>query len=1006
MALTDFVPEQSEVSTKVTEVNTPLPEQPVPEAVEATPTSEVFATAFEQHNPITNLFQLGQEQYEPLEQWDASAFPELLQDVPEEFRNEVSSARSLEHAERIKREIKAEEEGHRLLTDSGYTGIGAMVVATLASPDIVIGGGSIIKSGQLVTKGLRLKQAAYAGLEGAAVGAISESTVAMNRHTVDAEDVMYNALAGMALVGGADVLMNAKGLAAQSGDVIGKTQREMNQNLSVGAAQVDQRNTRFSQTEAEADIVAESREWQAEHKVSRGGKVSEVMDALTGWFPSKLKTDSTNLWESKSAVANKFTHEMAESGSGIYGRTDTAAQLKDITERRYLTKIMPNYEGHVQQFSGSKQVKGRKAKADVFNTALREELELRRRAHIDGTQPVPNTDPVITKAADEWQAMMDDVLNDGKASGIKGFEDIERIPGYVPLHWDGHALRNMSKTDYNGYVSLLSEGYESVGMDEETALKIAEAVLDRTGRKDLKLDSNVSSLFSGDAANTLKQLLGDDAFEKVAAIVKGKAEDAGKSARVRSRTDVDLTVTDASGRSLMAIVNNDMQFIGSKYAQEMAGRVALAKKGVKSEADFERIKEAALKEASELGEDTEVIGNSMQSVYNQLLSRPADGVGVNKGARRFMDFASVSMLGGMGMAQLAEYGPILAQAGLQDTLKNLQTLNPKNFIKDFNGDLLTDMESFMGKIGQEEILYSPYVRLEDADDAVTNALLQRYDDVSARAQHLNGILSGNNAIKRHQQRMAVTLGSSKVIRLAKEGKLDKQFLNEIGIKDSTMKEINKRLSSGDIEFNERGALEALNLRNWNPEAAENFSVAMNRHMHQVVQRTLAGEDSYWMSGTFAKMMLQFRNYPIAAMGKQLARGVRSGNAGPVFLYSTATAALAYNIKLTVQNKDTSDLTTEDHIQGIMQMSSPAGLLPDMYSTTLSMMGQDTTFGRQADVSNPVFSMVGSAAQAPSAMYNLASGEGTKSDVSVVSAVTPFSNIAGVSALVNGLKEGL
>jgi hypothetical protein len=543
-------------------------------------------------------------------------------------------------------------------------------------------------------------------------------------------------------------------------------------------------------------------------------------------------------------------------------------------------------------------------------------------------------------------------------------------------------------------------------MDEDVAMKIAEAVLDRSGRKDLSLDSNVSALFSGDAAAALKRLLGDEQFEQVQNIVKGKSDEAGASARARKRTDVDLTVTDASGRSLLDIVNNDMQFVGSKYTQEMAGRVAMAKKGIKSEADFDRIKEAALKQASEFGEDTDLIDRSMQSVYNQLLSRPADGVGVNKGLRRAMDFASVSMLGGMGMAQLAEYGPILAQVGLKDTMKNLKFLSPKNFAKDFEGEVLQDMQSLLGKVGQEEILYAPYVRLEDAGDVTTNKLLKGYYYISARAQHLNGILSGNNAIKRHQQRMAVTLGAAKVARLVKEGKFETKFLEEVGIKPATLKEIQKRIDSGDITFNEKGGLDGLNLSSWNPELAENFAVSMNRHMHQVVQRTLAGEDSYWMAGNMPKLFLQFRNYPVAAMGKQLARGIRSGNAGPVFLYSTATAILAYNLKLTLQNKDTSKLSMEDHVLNIMQMSSPAGLLPDMYNTTMNMMGQDNTFGRQADVSSPVFSLVEAGMNAPQAIYSLSTGEGSKGDISTLSTLTPFSNIGGVSALMNGLKEGM
>lgn len=1013
MPLDDFKPEVSEVSEAVTSINQPLPEAKPIEAQVATPVGEVFETAFELHNPVNNLFQLGEKPYEPIERWDALAHPELLEGIDEQYHKEIVAARSYEHASRIRTEIQEEVAGNEMLIQEGFTGLGAIAVASLASPDIFLGGGAIYNTGKLALKAHRLQRVGIIGAEGFALGAVSTAAQAANQHTVDAEDVLYNGLFGMALIGGTDtILQSFKGvnLADEAADILNRTRNSMDSKLAepkdLSAAATARGDSRFSKTETEEDIVADASEWAETNKVTRGGQVSQVMDAIAKKFPSMASTDSTNLWNSKSAVANKFTHEMAESGSGIYKRTDTAAQIKDFTERRYLSKFMPNYEAHVQGFAGAAGLTGRRAKADAFNRELRLELEGRRRAFIEGAQPTKNVDPVITKAADEWQSMVDDVLNDAKSTQVQGFDAIERIPGYVPLHWDGAALRGMSKIDYNGYLSLLAKGYEETGMDEDVAMKIAEAVLDRSGRKDLGLDSNVSALFSGDAAAALKRLLGDEQFEQVQNIVKGKSDEAGASARARKRTDVDLTVTDASGRSLLDIVNNDMQFVGSKYSQEMAGRVAMAKKGIKSEADFDRIKEAALKQASELGEDTDLIDRSMQSVYNQLLSRPADGQGVHKGLRRFMDFASVSMLGGMGMAQLAEYGPILAQVGIQDTMKNLKFLSPKNFARDFEGEVLQDMQSLMGKVGQEEILYAPYVRLEDAGDATTNKLLKGYDDISARAQYLNGMLSGNNAIKRHQQRMAVTLGAAKVARLVKEGKFDTKFLEEIGMEQATLKEIQKRIDSGDVTFNANGGLDGLNLASWNPKAAENFAVSMNRHMHQVVQRTLAGENSYWMDGNLAKLFLQFRNYPVAAMGKQLARGIRSGNAGPVFLYSTASAILAYNLKLTLQNKDTSNLSVEDHVLNVMQMSSPAGLLPDMYSTTMGMMGQDNTFGRQADVSNPVFSLLEAGYNAPQAVYNLANGEGSKGDVSTITTLSPFSNIGGVSALVNGLKEGM
>ena len=1000
MSVHDLMTKPSKVTQAVTAINTPVQESSVvaPETVQAEPSLiETTEAAFGQYNIFAQAGRVLDRDFQPTElAWDYEGNKdELNKDIRPEFQGEMASASSLEHAQQIKSELIEEQDRLDTLSESGLTGTALSLGAMLLDPTVMAGGGAVIQA----SKAARISQAA---IEGGVITAGVMSIEASANAEVDATDVMLYSLAGAGISGGF-----ASVLGKSSQDVINRATQEATAHQAARHASSAEtiHEYRHAMTETVEDIIAESADWADTNKIQRGGKVSETMDNLSAKFHGTLKTDSTNLWNAKSTVAQRFTHDMAESGSGIYGRTDTAAQIKDISERKYMTHFMPNYEGQAKAYGKEKGLKGHTAQAEGFNAALRKELEHMRRADIDGVQHTVTDNVAVAEAAQNWQKMMDDVINDAKSYGVAGFEEIKRVAGYVPLQWDGAKLRNLDGASYNRYKRLLTRGYESVGIPPETADKITDAVLDRTARKELRLDSNVSSLFSGDAAAELKTLLGAEDFEAVAAIVKGKQDDAGKSTHAKSRTDIDLTITDNAGFSLIDIVNNDMQFIGSKYAQEMAGRVSLASKGIKSEGDFSRIMEAALQQEAAKGGNVDLVRDSMQSVYNQLLSRPASGEGVHKGVRRFMDFAAVSMLGGMGMAQLAEYGPILAQLGMKDVMQNLKQMNPKNFKQQFEGELLQDMQSLMGKIGQEELLYSPFVRLEDKGDAVTNGMLKTYDDISARATQLNGYLSGNNQIKRHQQRMAVTIGAAKAVRLIKEGKhLDNKFFDEIGLNPKTVNEIQKRLESGDITFNGK-SLDGLNLKGWSVEAGNNFAVAMNRHMHQVVQKSLAGENSYWMDGTLGAMMMQFRNYPVAAMGKQLGRSVRTGQFPQVAMYSAATATLAYNLKLTLQNKDTSSWTPEQHAMGAMSMASPAGLLPDMATLSMQMMGMEGQM-RLGEYSNPVLSTGHALISSPLAVKNLATGEGTKGDISTLQTITPFSNILGMSALFNTAKQGM
>ena len=992
--VTEVVTQQDAPHTEVSQV------AEIPEVETVAPAAgNVLRDAFSQYNPIGQTQRLLNQEFTPAGHWDFDANKdELLQGIDEQYHTEIAGADSLESAQRIKGEVEAEQLRLQTIKDGGLLGTAATVGAILLDPTLVVGGGAMVTS-------LKAARIARLAVEGGTTGLAVTGLEAYANAETDAGDVMLATLLGAGIGG---TLGSFSKVGRESNEILQRTEKTATKEAIArhASAAETQHASRFTMTETEEDIIAESVEWASENKMKRGTVTSQVMDSISEKFHSSLKTDSTNLWNSKSSVAQKFTHDMAESGSGIYARSDTAAQVKDFTERRFMSKFMPDYEGLVKGYGKENGIKGRANQAEDFNRALRIELENARRADIDGVPHTPTSNQHVAQAAEKWQAMADDVLTEAASSGVRGFDEIKRIAGYVPLSWNGAKLRSLSQPTYKAYTKLLAKGYRSVGIDNETAQKIALAVLDRTGRKELRLDSNVSALFSGDAAAELKTLLGDEQFEAVAAIVKGKSDDAGKSSAARSRTDVDLTVTDANGFSLMDIVNNDMQFIASKYSQEMAGRVSLAQKGVKSEGDYNRILEAALKQEAENGGDIELLRNSMDSVYNQLLSRPATGEGIHKGVRRALDFASVSMLGAMGMAQLAEYGPILAQLGVRDVFSNVKMLDPRQFQQQFEPELLKDMQSLLGKVGQEELLYSPYVRLEDKGDAVTNGLLKKYDDISARATYLNGVVSLNNTIKRHQQRISVTIGAAKAVRMIKEGTHEgNKFFDEIGLDAGTIKEINKRIKSGDITF-ENGGLSQLNLSNWSVSAGNNFAVAMNRHMNQVVQKSLAGESSFWMDSTLGKMMMQFRNYPVAAMGKQLTRAVRQGNATGLFVYSTMSAALAYNIKNAVQNKDTSGVSTHDHVVRMMSMSSPAGLLPDMYTTTMSMMGNEDLGGRLTEYSNPTLSLLNAGMKSPQAAANILSGEGTKGDINTMATITPFSNILGVSAYLNTLKQDL
>jgi hypothetical protein len=718
---------------------------------------------------------------------------------------------------------------------------------------------------------------------------------------------------------------------------------------SVGAARVDTQETPVETTLAQNDIIDQAEEWVAHNEDALVERLnSKTGIAIEAMSKAGITMDSTFFIKAKSAVAKHFGSIILENGAGLGGREKTAAILKDFYERRILSAVMPQYRASYNAWAHAQGVSRFNLKQyygsgkTQFDGLLRRELESRRLRKSDAA--ITN-DQSIKDAADGWQKGMDEALDAMKTAGVRGAEDIDRIPGYVPLKWTGAKIRRLSDSDRLAYQSMLGQNYaRTLGIDLEDANVMAHAVFQRAMKKELQLDANPAALLTGDARAELRSMFEDAGLNpgRLNALLEridGSVADRGKFKNLRSRNEVDLTQT-AAGRSLMDIVDNNMDVIVGRYASETAGRSALARKGITSDADWDTMKRTLVQDMTAKDPNVKVadINKRVDAVHSQLLGRPV-GEGVNRNMRRLMDLATLSMLGQVGFAQLAELGTITGQLGMRTMIEEIPSMG--RFLRsarrgDVEPDVIDEIETMVGTIGDEHLLFRPEVRLEDAagDDPTW---LKIIDKGLAGGQDMLGYASGMNHIKRLEQRLATKVMADKVANLAMGrdvGRLTVDRLADVGWDEATLKRITAEIRK-HAEF-DGTKLKRLNMEKWAPNVTEDFAIGLNRFTHQVVQRPLAGETAHWMHSTLGAMFTQFRHFPLVAMEKQLARNTMHGDMTTFMTvtYGLAWSGMAYIAKSVANAPGQEDgfleerLTAERIGKGAVQYSGMAAMLPD------------------------------------------------------------------------------
>jgi hypothetical protein len=369
---------------------------------------------------------------------------------------------------------------------------------------------------------------------------------------------------------------------------------------------------------------------------------------------------------------------------------------------------------------------------------------------------------------------------------------------------------------------------------------------------------------------------------------------------------------------------------------------------------------------------------------------------------------NLALLGKLGMAQLAETGATISQAGFENWWRRGPMALFDQQLRDANRALLDDMAYIVGDIGQDHKHFAPHMNLDEVSALDRADWLKQVGQLSSNGQWLQNYTSAFNTVRSLQQQVAAAGMADKVFRSIRDGldeATERRFRDDLGLMPEDIRELESLIQSGVIEFGSRGSssfVNRLNMDQWEPEIADVFGSSIMRNLNQVVQKSMAGEQDAWMHTTWGSVITHLKTFPMAAIQKQFIRNMRHMDQGSItiLLYGMATAGVATAVKDAIDGKER---TPTERARIAFGYANVTGWTPMFWDPTMNALGLEdyriNAFGPVSDFTPAMFSWGTKAARLPGAVHDTLTGQDDYYDRQSIKAL-PFANTLGLSRLLD------
>ena len=598
----------------------------------------------------------------------------------------------------------------------------------------------------------------------------------------------------------------------------------------------------------------------------------------------------------------------------------------------------------------------------------------------DKTGTLAAQHPEAAKAASKMSALRNRQLKLMQEFGVEGADEVADNANYLNRRykWDKIARMGADAEVRPHLERLFAEAILKARpeIDAVRAMAMGKTFLKRL--RELQTDPKALGFLSDGGYKRLAAALRqsgmedgevDDLLGFVFNVAREKKGDTNAHPRLKHRMFLDeshtVKWTDAAGKehflSFDDLLENDILTLNDIYFKQTSGLIALARVGLRSKADYQALRQAAIDEGTRLGHKAEKINRQVEDldrVVRHILGQPMyDGFrpSANTGLRILRN-ANVAMnLAQVGFAQIAEAGQVLAlktEMALRTNMDVYDRVQHQLRRGRPDASLVRDLKA-MGAVAEESYISRPRLKEYEPDEA----FLGRTDDVTAiaadrvlRASGMHWLteFQRDSIAKMYTQRLLnIAVGAEKLddklkARLATNGLADEGL-------DAMLADFKKYVRVGD----DGRSVVGVDYDDWEKHARKTFDafrLAVHRESYRAIQEVTLGGAPLWMHSEVGKLLFQFRSFVMNAWVKQTLHGLAhfDAHAFAAWTFSMMFGSLAYSAQTYANfahNQKELDrrLDPWEIAKSGFQRAGFSSLVPMAIDTTMQLLTGDQMF---------------------------------------------------------------
>lgn len=633
----------------------------------------------------------------------------------------------------------------------------------------------------------------------------------------------------------------------------------------------------------------------------------------------------------------------ADGSVNTIGADEAMRQIMDVAHTNLSRVLEPAYREWAKE--NSINILGRlsqKARTRFGNEV---------RDYVEGANP--DASAPVKRTGDRVASLLNDLREQAQKAGVKGFETLAENDRYLPRLWN-HAEVNRLNAVYKTarMDALFTKAFKAAapGVDDATAQLIGKGFNNRLRRLGAGMDTELLNGVRLDDVGQLREILqeaGADSdtitstMQQVERALTERQSGKGLPTQARHRLSLDVHQkfdiwNEGTQRmdqvSLSDMLERNAESLFLRYLHPMAGRIALAKAGFKSEGDFNTAIQELLDRYRTDPKEGAKLQRGLEAARDLILGRSLDAdpaSRTNAILRTLRQYNVPRMMGQVAFASVQDLGGILGGGYLRTTLNHVPELYGmlrRSADGTLKGELADELESVLG-LGAEHLNNMVYSHTDGLGPAASaewagSRLEARFDRFLAGSEHVarqlgraTSLTSGMAGLQNFLQRLTTqSIVQRMMDSAAGKVRYSQEQLAFLGMDEQMQARVWQQLRQATEttqSWLSRNKVNRLNMDKWTDlDARDAFVAAVRKEARRIIQSPDIGSTTPFMHKSWGKVLTQFRSFVIQAYDNHLLHGLnmRDLDSFTAFLATTllSTASVAVQNHMNTLGADPND----------------------------------------------------------------------------------------------------